>query len=705
MLNDIYNAPNISSVILSGGDDVYQPTGNIPYMDDTANNVWFNDVGESILKNTVDDFHTVENNIVFQRNNLTDPMSPSYRLDGIINFDTTIMYDYILSGTIEVITATGFEYDKAISLSGDNHAVYTGDIVGDIDSVYIEYSTDNGEVWEILDSDTSILNLFSISGSSFYLGTDDGNYFNNMIANVRWYDSGGELLEFFPMNERSSEFLYGVKNSIYLETASIPSWVDKPTVDDSIETASLRSPFIGGQFGTGALSGVYIPTRLYSVTGSVYNWSTVDVFGNQLSPEEFDKRTAFEVLLEYSFNLRDDLSLDTYHSLESNLSGYPVINPDIELDTTNSSIFELVEGDPITCYFSAISGIVDTFTFESGTDRVDIITNNVPTTLTTVIGITPHAYYIEMDDMSKGKFNITYDNNYQPIPSYAEDFQATFTLPSSQTIYLPIHEEDQYGYYVDPYEYNFTVDWGDGSPIDTVTAWNDANKSHTYAGAGIYQITISGLCESFSTWKGFMSGTFRSYLTSVESLGNLGWLDLADAFSGCTSLITFDGNGNTPYLFNISYMFSDCTSITTIDLSMMSTSLVEEMDSTFWDCTVATSIDVSSFDTGSCDLMLDMFHGCELITTVDVSGWNMINVNNMRYMFTDCFALTYLDLSGWVLTTTMWNVDWAFSQCTQLAITLDPAQWWNNASITDYDYTFEDCTSITNYGDIPPSWK
>ena len=44
------------------------------------------------------------------------------------------------------------------------------------------------------------------------------------------------------------------------------------------------------------------------------------------------------------------------------------------------------------------------------------------------------------------------------------------------------------------YEYNFTVDWGDTS-TSQVTSHDDTDKTHTYATAGTYTVTISGTVE------------------------------------------------------------------------------------------------------------------------------------------------------------------------------------------------------------------
>ena len=67
------------------------------------------------------------------------------------------------------------------------------------------------------------------------------------------------------------------------------------------------------------------------------------------------------------------------------------------------------------------------------------------------------------------------------------------TLPLKEGIYDPITEIEYF------YQYNFTVDWGDGT-VNTVTSFDDINATHEYATTGTYNITIRGLCECFDTW-------------------------------------------------------------------------------------------------------------------------------------------------------------------------------------------------------------
>lgn len=65
--------------------------------------------------------------------------------------------------------------------------------------------------------------------------------------------------------------------------------------------------------------------------------------------------------------------------------------------------------------------------------------------------------------------------------------------------------------------YDFTVDWGDGN-TDTITAYDDAAVTHTYASAGTYTVSISGTCDGFS----FNNGGDKDKITGISNWGSLG---------------------------------------------------------------------------------------------------------------------------------------------------------------------------------------
>ena len=59
------------------------------------------------------------------------------------------------------------------------------------------------------------------------------------------------------------------------------------------------------------------------------------------------------------------------------------------------------------------------------------------------------------------------------------------------------------------------------------------------------------------------------------------------------------------------------------------------------------------------------FSNCGSLTSLDVSGFKTSNVTNMNSMFGDCSSFTNLDLSGWN-TSKVIRMDYMFSGCSKL---------------------------------------
>lgn len=154
--------------------------------------------------------------------------------------------------------------------------------------------------------------------------------------------------------------------------------------------------------------------------------------------------------------------------------------------------------------------------------------------------------------------------------------------------------------------YNFTVDWGDGSPIDTITVWNDPLTLHTYALAGTYTITITGQIEGFR----FNNTGDRAKIFSISSWGpdfRLG--NSANYFFGCTNL---DLSGVSDILdltgtLNMSSAFEDCNSLTTVNnMDLWDTSSVQFMGGTFAN-TSSFNQPIGTWNTSSVTDMTGMF--------------------------------------------------------------------------------------------------
>ncbi|MBC75404.1 MAG: hypothetical protein CME64_05245 [Halobacteriovoraceae bacterium] len=99
------------------------------------------------------------------------------------------------------------------------------------------------------------------------------------------------------------------------------------------------------------------------------------------------------------------------------------------------------------------------------------------------------------------------------------------------------------------FNYNFTVDWGDGK-TDEVTAHNDSDIDHLYDSGGDYTITISGLVEAWY----FNNAGDKDKIISIQELGRVGWKSFENAFSHCYNLGQVVG-GDTSEVISMEGMF------------------------------------------------------------------------------------------------------------------------------------------------------
>jgi len=165
--------------------------------------------------------------------------------------------------------------------------------------------------------------------------------------------------------------------------------------------------------------------------------------------------------------------------------------------------------------------------------------------------------------------------------------------------------------------YNFSVDWGDGNN-SIITAWNQAEVTHTYASGGIYNISIDG---TLNGWRFAATGD-RLKITDISNWGNLLLGDNGKYFDSCTNMCVSANDA--------------------IDVKDMT-----NFERAFFNCDGLTSINTTDWDTSSVKSFLNTFSGCHYLTAIDVSKWDVRNVEDYGGMFSLCQALTVLDVSNW----------------------------------------------------------
>jgi len=257
--------------------------------------------------------------------------------------------------------------------------------------------------------------------------------------------------------------------------------------------------------------------------------------------------------------------------------------------------------------------------------------------------------------------------------------------------------------------YDFVVAWGDGS-TDTITAWNQAQVTHTYASPGVYAINITGAIQGWefddggdclkligiSQWGalGFgntgynFAGCANLVLTSTDAPGLAGTTTLNSAFYGCASL---GSNGSmdkwdVSSVTNMGYMFQGATSFDQ-PIGKWDMLRVTNMSYMFQS---ATSFDqpICNWSVSSVTDMTEMFFDA---TSFDqpIGNWNVSRVTDMYGMFLG--AGSFDQPIG----------NWDVSRVTDMtgmflgAVSFDqPIGNWSVSSVTDMTQMFFDATSF-----------
>ena len=283
--------------------------------------------------------------------------------------------------------------------------------------------------------------------------------------------------------------------------------------------------------------------------------------------------------------------------------------------------------------------------------------------------------------------------------------------------------------------YAYALDFSDGAGQDEngkqiisgkemvlkvkVTPWDAKavdlpEKFITGTTTAAFTYTVGGKNGTSYTVTPDASGNWSVPVSKFNGVTNMGY-----AFSNCGSLTSLDVSGfNTSNVTNMNSMFISCSSLTSLDVSHFNTSNVTDMYQLFsncrslktldlsgWNtenvttleymfafCISLTSLDLSHFDTSSVTGMGGMFWNCNKLTSLDVSGFNTSNVTNMNSMFSDCSSFTNLDLSGFN-TSKVIRMDYMFSGCSKLK-TLDLSHF-DTSNVTNINYMFSGCSSLT----------
>ncbi|WP_405207302.1 BspA family leucine-rich repeat surface protein [Aquimarina sp. LLG6339-5] len=258
---------------------------------------------------------------------------------------------------------------------------------------------------------------------------------------------------------------------------------------------------------------------------------------------------------------------------------------------------------------------------------------------------------------------------------YAQDFVTTWvTTVPNEVITLPNSGVNG--------DYNFTVDWGDGT-IETGVAI--AEHQHTFVSPGVQSIAISGVFPRFD----FQAvPTSASNILTVEEWGSLtvSALNFRDAVN---LQINVTDPTDIPDLLGVTSfvnLFNNATNVNA-DLSGWDVSNVTDMSGAFLNATSFNG-DISGWVMTNVTNISQMFDGATAFNS-DISGWDVSNVINMSNMFTGAISFNQ-DISGWDTGAAI-NMSAMFSNA---SVFDQDISGWNTSGVTDMSLMFFQASSF-----------
>ena len=174
-------------------------------------------------------------------------------------------------------------------------------------------------------------------------------------------------------------------------------------------------------------------------------------------------------------------------------------------------------------------------------------------------------------------------------------------------------------------------------------------------------------------------------LTKIEGIENLNTesvTDMSSMFYNCKSLSSLNlSKFNTAKVENMAFMFYNCESLSSLTLSKFNTAKVTDMSYMFYNCNKLYSLNVTNFNTANVENMIYMFSYCQKLTSLDITNFNTANVEYMSCMFYGCSALTTIYVSDKFVTGQLTSGSNMFAGCEKL----------RGYSNSNTDHTYANC--------------
>lgn len=173
-------------------------------------------------------------------------------------------------------------------------------------------------------------------------------------------------------------------------------------------------------------------------------------------------------------------------------------------------------------------------------------------------------------------------------------------------------------------EYDFTVEWGDGTSNNVTSVDGFTGSVHDYAVAGVYEVKIYGNFPKFYLNR----GSERRKLLEIKSWGSIPWQDFGNAFHGAVNMqVSAQDTPDLTAVTSIAAIFAETTAMTGASANWQwNTSGIQQMTLAFEDAALFNG-NISSWETSQVINMSSMFQRASSFNQ-DLSSWNVDQVVN-----------------------------------------------------------------------------
>ena len=225
---------------------------------------------------------------------------------------------------------------------------------------------------------------------------------------------------------------------------------------------------------------------------------------------------------------------------------------------------------------------------------------------------------LDLSAPQSGKYAFAQTPDTPPTDAFVTTWRTT-AVRESISILVEVHTSG-----------TLTIDWGDGSTPESVTA--NGKETHTYAASGEYQVSMTG--DLSRTWFGRgLFGSTAAKLLSIDQWGDIEWSTMENAFLGAvymgyraTDAPDLSGVTSVSNMFYNAYAFNG-------NLSSWNVSSVTDMSSMFHDASSFNQT-LNDWDVSSVTNMEDMFFDAASFDQ-PLNDWNVSSVTKMHAMFFD----------------------------------------------------------------------